>query len=413
MNDFSHCIYEFDGFLFDADRLALYYGGELLKGIEKKSLEVLAVILQNPNQLVSHDEIIDGVWGDNLHGATQARVNQHVSKLKKIFVTYDAGPSHIENSKGIGYIFTGNVVPAGDYRQVSGNGGKNLMRRGVYKVGNHDPAMPVRVNRTKIISATVVGLILLTLGGLWFWYPRNADNEIRRVVKDSQIYESLVLYKNPRSFNEPNLDKYWTPELEINANYDRQRIRDSVSKLVGEGRHYGDETKCEQFEFQSVEINADRTMAVVKTLEKWFIAVYFIDGTLQKNRTVGPYFVSYILKKIDGHWLIEKSSTARVNRPTPRLADIETETEPRTGQGFYVKITGQDLEPETIYLEVTGSGCPEIKPCKIPHSALLEKSKMTGTVLENVPLTLASGVFAIAARNGDSPASNPVYITVP
>ena len=180
-----------------------------------------------------------------------------------------------------------------------------------------------------------------------------------------------------------------------------------------DGRRYGDETKCEQFEFQSVEINRDENFAVVKTLEKWFIAVYFNDGTLQKNKYVGPYFVSYVLRKIDGQWLIEKSTTARLSRPTPRLANIETKSDIKSKKQFFVKITGQDFEAETVYIEVTGEGCPEIKPCKVSNSALRENSKLTENELDDVPLTLASGSFKITVHNADSQASNAVYLDVP
>ena len=190
-------------------------------------------------------------------------------------------------------------------------------------------------------------------------------------------------------------------------------IRESVDKAIEEHRRYGDETRCEQFDFQSVEINKSADMAIVKTLEKWFVAEYLDDGTLLKNKYVGPYFVSYVLRKVNGRWLIEKSTTARVSCPTPHLINIEPITEMKPGQQFFVRISGQDLEAETVYLEVLGPGCPESKPCKVPNSALRENSKLRADQLDNVPLTLAPGNFRIMAHNGDSPASNAVYLTVP
>ena len=90
---------------------------------------------------------------------------------------------------------------------------------------------------------------------------------MKGIVKDSQVYESLVLYREPASFREGDLDKFWTPEININFNYDRGKIRKAVEKLVEDGRRYGDETKCEQFDFQSVEVNASGDTALVKTLE--------------------------------------------------------------------------------------------------------------------------------------------------
>ncbi len=118
------------------------------------------------------------------------------------------------------------------------------------------------------------------------------------------------------SFQEAHLAKYWMPETDFNSDFDIKKIRAGVQRLVNEEKYYGQETKPEQFEIESVEINEAKDFAIAKTLEKWFIAEYRKDGTLLKNKTVGPYFVTYTLRKIDGKWLIDKSNTARA-KPTP------------------------------------------------------------------------------------------------
>ena len=233
------------------------------------------------------------------------------------------------------------------------------------------------------------------------------------MVKESQLFESLVLYKDPVSFKETDLDKFWTPELDVNSNYDRGTIRQAAAKLVDEGKRYGDETKCEQFDFQSVEVNANKDMAVVKTLEKWFIAVYGADGKPIKNRTVGPYFVSYVLRKIEGRWLIEKSNTGRATPSPPHLTNVVTTTEAAGGRQFFIRITGENFLDEIVQIKITGEGCSESNPCTVSNRDLREHSKISGTVIENVPLTLASGEFQIVALNGESQASNPIQLTVP
>lgn len=133
--------------------------------------------------------------------------------------------------------------------------------------------------------------------------------------------------------------------------------------MLEKGLYYGNETKCEQFEFQSVEIDAKGEMAIVRTLEKWFIAVYKNDGGLDKNKYVGPYFVSYVLRKIDGRWLVEKSNTARANLPTPQITNLEPVTEIKSGQPSFVKFTGTEFIPQSVYIRVIGEGCPEQNPC--------------------------------------------------
>jgi DNA-binding winged helix-turn-helix (wHTH) protein len=408
----SH-VYRFNGFQFDADRLVLYHDGELVKETEKKSLEVLAALVESPGEPVSHDEKISRVWKDNPHGATPARVNQYVSRIRKALAQYEPEKKFIESLKGRGYVFCGEMDTSGDSSATGENVVEIPLAPGE-RAGIGSSATQRAEGRLRPHYAFAgLAVLIVVLAAVWKYYPQSDIEDVKKVVKESQFFESLVLYKNPSGFSEDDLDKYWTTELDIKTNYDRGRIRDSVQKLVAEGKRYGEETRCEQLEFQSVEINQNGDMAVVKTLEKWFVAVYQNDGTLLKNKYVGPYFVSYVLRKIDGKWLVEKSTTARVNRPTPHVDDIEPASEVKAGQQFLVNISGQDFEPETVYIEVVGPGCPESKPCKVPNSALRENSKLSTNTIERVPLTLASGDFKIALHNADSPSSEQLRLVVP
>lgn len=422
MSQFPNKSYIFDNFVFDAEKLALYHQDRLIKNTDTKSLQVLAVLLQNVNQLTSHDEIIQQVWKDNSHGVNSTNIAQYIGRLRKVLSEYEPEKSYIETVKGRGYSFVGDITESSPEISASFENesfeSSPVLSESVLPVTDQRQPMNEKAVSSFSFPKPVFVLLLsipifLTLFLGWKWFSENDEEEIRQVVKESQLYESLVLYKNPASFNEQSFDKYWTPELTTNSNYDRRRIRDAVLKLNADGRQYGDETKCELFEFQSIEIDKNKDLAVVKTLEKWFITVYFNDGTLEKNKTVGPYFVSYIVRKIDGEWLIEKSTTGRVIRPTPHLSEIEAVSEIKSNQQFFVRITGQDFEPETVYIEVSGEGCPEFKPCKVPNTALRENAKLSENSLENVPLTLASGDFQIVVRNGDSKASNALHMNVP
>jgi DNA-binding winged helix-turn-helix (wHTH) protein len=403
--------YRFKNFEFDPKGPLLAFDGELIKEVDKKTLEVLAPLVTAMGSVVSHDEIIAAVWKDNYHGVTPARINQYVSKLQKLLQKYDPETKFVENIRGRGYRFviavetkTGRSAPP------------ELVQPPPPIPLFADIEKPAELSSPKSVAAyAVAGILIVSLLAVaaWVWFPRDDEKEITRVVKESQLYESLVLYKNPAAYSETVMDQYWTPELEVEGNYDRNKIRQGAVKMVSEGRRYGDETKCEQFDIQSVEINVEKDLAVVTTLEKWFIAVYLQDGTLQKNKTIGPYFVSYIVKKIDGQWRIEKSNTARAILPTPRIAKIEPETTPVAGQQFFISIHGDDLLHEVIYLKVIGEGCPESNPCKVPNSVVREFSIFQPTRIDHVPLTLGSGKFKIAGQNGDSPTGNFVEFEVP
>ncbi len=313
MSEFSKNTYKFGNFFFDGNKLALYHQNQLIKNGGEKSLRVLAVLLQNANALASHDEIIEQVWQDNISGVTSAHIAQYIGKLRKVLAEYAPKTEFIENVKGRGYMFVGDVESGAieTSQELPLPPSESLFD---YDEPKHELPIKNRSRRNFMKSvyvfAAVIAVSAISLTA-WSRLANNDEQKIRRVVEDSQKFESLVLYENPTEFDEAQLTKYWLPDTDFNADFDIREVRNGVKRLVDEGRYYGKETKPEQFDFQSVEINTSKDFAVVKTLEKWFIVEYRKDGTLLKTKNVGPYFVSYILRKADGHWLIEKSNTAR------------------------------------------------------------------------------------------------------
>jgi DNA-binding winged helix-turn-helix (wHTH) protein len=400
----------FENFTFDPSRLALYHGGELIR-IERKALEVLAVLLDTPNELVCFDELIERVWRDNPAGVTPIHVAQPIAKLRKALQAYEPHSDFIENVRGQGYVFKGKV----DYI------GQTLVDRRSPDIpaltddaaSNLEGLRGSRGYRGQLIFLTVVVAVLL--GGLvgWQLFRRDDEREIRRVLEESQRFESLVMYRFPNDFDQSKIDEYWLSEEQYGVDVDRRRINAGLSRLKAEDRHYGPESKCEQFEIQSVEVNTAGDFATAKTLEKWFTAEYQNDGTLIKNKTVGPYFVHYILLKVDGRWKVKVSSTARATPPPPIIENLAAVSEPTAGEEFYVRVDGQGFDAETFSMKVVGPGCPDVSPCSVPNSAIRIHSKISSSLIDKVPLTLASGEFTLYAVNGTSSPSNSTTLRVP
>ena len=280
----------------------------------------MAVLLENANALASHDEIIERVWQDNISGVTSENVAQYVGKLRKMLDGCEPNTKFIENVKGRGYMFVGEVSPdAAETPEVSVLQSESSFADEEMNVAPLEKDNPRRrfIKPAHIFAALFAVIFISLAAGNWR-AAIDDEKEIMRVVEDSQKFESLVLYENPAGFDEAQLTKFWLPDTDFNADSDIREVRKGVKRLLDEGRYYGKETKSERFEFQNVEINKSKDYAVVKTLKKWFIVEYRKDGTLLKTKNVGPYFVSYLLRKIDGHWLIEKSNTARAN-PAPQV----------------------------------------------------------------------------------------------
>lgn len=409
MNPYPQQIFKFNDFELDPHIPTLRHRGRLVEEFDKKTLQVLASIVAGRGNVVSHEDILEEAWPNDRYGVTKTRVNQYASRLQKLFSKYEPDLKFVKNVRGRGYLF----LIETELVEVRPDDEKGTA------VETHRPSLAYepqpRLIKLKWLLAAGAAIALLTAFtfALWSIQFRSEEEEVRRVVEESQRYESLVLYRDPESFKEENLDKYWTAETDPGSNYDRKNIRTGVRKLIEVGKYYGPETKNEQFEFQSVEVNTNDDMAVVKTLEKWFISEYTKDGSLVKNKNVGPYFVSYILRKVEGRWLIEKSNTARATLPPPRLSTIETMSEAQAGRQFFVALTGDGFLPEAVSMRVVGEGCPEADPCIVPNSALVKHARLTETRLENIPLTLASGDFLIYAQHSPTAVSNPLTLHVP
>jgi len=84
-------------FLFDMERLVLYRGDEPVS-LPKKLAELLGLFLRNRGEVVSTEEILREIYGDDSPGTGALRV--YINKLKQLF-----GKDAIVNIRGVGYCF--------------------------------------------------------------------------------------------------------------------------------------------------------------------------------------------------------------------------------------------------------------------------------------------------------------------
>ena len=84
-------------FLFDMERLVLYRENEPV-ALPRKLAELLALFLKNRKEVLSTEEILSEIYGDDSPGTGALRV--YINKLKQLF-----GKESIVNIRGIGYRF--------------------------------------------------------------------------------------------------------------------------------------------------------------------------------------------------------------------------------------------------------------------------------------------------------------------
>jgi DNA-binding winged helix-turn-helix (wHTH) protein len=350
--------YNFDGLRFVPENCLLIRlsDGETITLRNKEKLLLLAFV-KKANQTLTYEELQKAVWEET---------SNPQMILRRLQVTKDTLQKKINNLRGEnynseiiksiplqGYVFTLTVEqPAiesekeletatetpietnystnienlvlnpkhnlgiDEVKELEENGFKEhtkfpiIIPESAYNARNHPP----KIKKHSLLKL-VIGLLGLTLISIAaaLYFSSNEEDKVRRVVKDSQMFESLVLYQSPTSFDENQLKEYWVDESH-NNDLDVAKIRKGVKNLFEKGIHYGRESKCEKFDFVSVDVNETENFAVAKTIEEWFIARYRTDGTFLEYKTIGPYAVTYNLRKLNGKWLIEKSSTARASR---------------------------------------------------------------------------------------------------
>lgn len=82
---------------FDRERLVLYDGDSLI-AMPKKQAELLSLLLDHRGEVVTTEEILEELYGEDSPGTGALRV--YINKLKQIF-----GKDAISNIRGIGYCF--------------------------------------------------------------------------------------------------------------------------------------------------------------------------------------------------------------------------------------------------------------------------------------------------------------------
>lgn len=136
------------------------------------------------------------------------------------------------------------------------------------------------------------------------------EQQIRRIVTDSQFQETLGIYVNPTTFDRAILTKYWVPESKGGKAI--IQVQDSIRRLLDRHWHYSKDSANELFEIRSLKIYPPGDVAEVRTRERWYLPMLDEQDHLVLERDpILQYQVIYRLVKVEGRWLLQTNSTPR------------------------------------------------------------------------------------------------------
>ena len=87
----------------DLDRHTVTVKGEAVS-MPLKEFELLELLMENKNRVLTRGQIIDQVWGSNYYGDTKT-LDVHVKRLRSKIEEDPARPKHLITVRGLGYKF--------------------------------------------------------------------------------------------------------------------------------------------------------------------------------------------------------------------------------------------------------------------------------------------------------------------
>ena len=85
----------------DIERHAVYFNGEKVS-MPLKEFELLELLLENRNRVLTRGQIIDRVWGANYFGDTKT-LDVHIKRLRSKIEDDPSRPAHLLTVRGLGY----------------------------------------------------------------------------------------------------------------------------------------------------------------------------------------------------------------------------------------------------------------------------------------------------------------------
>lgn len=98
-------VYEFAGHRIDFRAWTAYLKDGRKEVLGERELAILRLLIERAGQVVSRDEILDQVWGQEVFPSSRT-IDNFVVRLRRLFEPDPARPVHLHTVWGVGYRFT-------------------------------------------------------------------------------------------------------------------------------------------------------------------------------------------------------------------------------------------------------------------------------------------------------------------
>lgn len=102
----------FAGHVVDLRRWTVRLADGRTSQLSERELGILRLLAERAGEVVSRDEIMDGVWGDDTYPSTRT-IDNFIVRLRRLFEPDPSAPVHFHTVWGVGYRFTPEPVADG------------------------------------------------------------------------------------------------------------------------------------------------------------------------------------------------------------------------------------------------------------------------------------------------------------
>lgn len=92
----------------DLEQFEVYVKGKKVEDLTRREFEVLKFLAQNPNQVISREDLLEKVWGYEYYGDIRT-VDVTIRRIREKIETNAANPQILITKRGIGYYVTDKV----------------------------------------------------------------------------------------------------------------------------------------------------------------------------------------------------------------------------------------------------------------------------------------------------------------
>jgi DNA-binding winged helix-turn-helix (wHTH) protein/Flp pilus assembly protein TadD len=168
----SRATYEFGGYRFEPHNARLVRDDRVIP-LTVKTTDLLLVLVQHADVLVSKDDLISAVWPGT--AVEENNLNQQISALRKVLASPDGHAVTIETVPKRGYRLIG---PVRVIEPPGMNGGMSAPSASppIVETASATPAPAARWTQTRAITAAAVVIVVVGLAlASWVWWQRTSS----------------------------------------------------------------------------------------------------------------------------------------------------------------------------------------------------------------------------------------------